>query len=33
LKLAYFTGYQFADESTPPKFIESPGAPAGSAGN
>jgi Zn-dependent M28 family amino/carboxypeptidase len=33
LKLAYLTGYQFADEATPPKFIESPGAPAGTAGN
>ena len=29
LKLAYLSGYSFADESTPPKFIESPGAGAG----
>ncbi|MBV8514342.1 MAG: M28 family peptidase, partial [Acidobacteria bacterium] len=33
LKLAYLTGYQFADEATPPRFIENPGAPADSAGN
>jgi hypothetical protein len=29
LKLAYLSGYSFADESTPPKFIKSPGAGAG----
>jgi Zn-dependent M28 family amino/carboxypeptidase len=29
LRLAYLSGYSFADESTPPKFIESPGAGAG----
>jgi hypothetical protein len=33
LKLAYLSGYEFADEATPPKFIESPGAPANIAGN
>ena len=29
LKLAYLSGYTFADEATPPRFIESPGAGAG----
>ena len=33
LKLAYLSGFEFADEATPPKFIESPGAPANNAGN
>jgi len=33
LKLAYLTGFQFADQSTSPKFIESPGAPGGGATN
>jgi Zn-dependent M28 family amino/carboxypeptidase len=33
LRLAYLSGYAFADESTPPKFIESPGAAAAKAGN
>lgn len=33
LKLAYLTGYDFGDESTPPKFIESPGAPSSKAAN
>ena len=33
LKLAYLSGYQFADEAMPPKFIESPGAPESKAGN
>jgi hypothetical protein len=32
LKLAYLTGYDFADEVTTPKFIESPGAPTSKAG-
>jgi len=32
LKLAYLSGYAFADETATPKFIESPGAPAGRAG-
>jgi hypothetical protein len=32
LKLAYLTGYDFADEATPPRFIESPGAPTSKAG-
>jgi hypothetical protein len=27
LRLAYLTGYQFADESTPPRFVANPGAP------
>jgi hypothetical protein len=27
LRLAYLTGYQFADESRPPRFVASPGAP------
>src|SRR6201999_2760542 len=33
LKLAYLTGYAFADEGTPPKFVETPGASANGAGN
>jgi hypothetical protein len=33
LKLAYLSGYEFADEAAPPKFIESPGAPANKGGN
>ncbi|HEY2819504.1 MAG TPA: M28 family peptidase [Candidatus Acidoferrum sp.] len=33
LWLAYLSGYAFADESSPPKFIESPGAPAARVGN
>ena len=33
LRLAYLSGYAFADDSTPPKFIESPGAPGAKAGN
>ena len=33
LKLAYLAGYDFADEPTPPKFIESPGAPTSKAAN
>jgi hypothetical protein len=33
LKLAYLSGCAFADETTTPKFIESPGAPVGGAGN
>jgi Peptidase family M28/PA domain len=33
LKLAYLSGYTFADEAVTPKFIESPGAAAGKAGN
>jgi Zn-dependent M28 family amino/carboxypeptidase len=33
LKLAYLSGYAFADEATTPKFIESPGAPVSKAGN
>jgi len=28
LRLAYLTGYQFADEATPPKFIANPGGKA-----
>jgi len=33
LRLAYLSGYAFTDDSTPPKFIESPGAPGAKAGN
>jgi hypothetical protein len=34
LRLAYLSGYAFADEATTPKFIESPGAHgAASSGN
>jgi hypothetical protein len=33
LRLAYLTGWQFANEATPPKFIANPGGNAGSQAN